>query len=119
VGRGSLAFKSVDNGSTHSTNTDGTRIVNPEAPPRMRSHAQDGTKVNTMLKDITRSNVLQIWFAAVVLLVLAGAALGVNLTIGTGALLILCGSLRECCWCCGRGQPPTASDVLYGRERRR
>jgi hypothetical protein len=68
-----------------------------------------------MLKDITRANVLQIWFAAIVLLVLAGAALGVNLTIGTEALLlILCvlppGALLVL-W--SGVQAPTASDVLY------
>jgi hypothetical protein len=77
--------------------------------------------VNTMLKDITRSNVLQIWFAAVVLLVLAGAALGVNLTLGTGALLlVLCVVPPGVLLVLWPGvQPPTASDVLYGRERRR
>jgi hypothetical protein len=40
VGRGSQAFKSVYNGSTNSTNADGTRIVNHEAPPRMRSRTR-------------------------------------------------------------------------------
>jgi hypothetical protein len=74
-----------------------------------------------MLKDITRSNVLQIWFAAIVLLVLAGAALGINLTIGTRALLLILSVVPPgvllVLW---RGvQPPTASDVLYGRERGR
>ena len=64
---------------------------------------------------------VQIWFAAVVLLVLAGATAGVNLTIGTGVLLlILCVVPPGVLLVLWPGvQPPTASDVLYGRERHR
>ena len=44
-------------------------------------------QVNTMLKDMTRSRLIQGWFAAVVLVVTAGIAFGVAVTVGTGALL--------------------------------
>jgi hypothetical protein len=71
--------------------------------------------------NITRSNVLQAWYAAVALFVIVGMVLGVTLTVGTGALLLaLCvvppGILVRL-W--PGLQPPTAADVLYGRERRR
>jgi len=41
-----------------------------------------------MLKDVTRSRVLQVWFTAVVLMAVAAFALGVTVTLGTGALLV-------------------------------
>ena len=41
-----------------------------------------------MLKDVTRSRLIQIWFAAVALVVVAGIALGVSVTGGTGAMLL-------------------------------
>jgi len=40
-----------------------------------------------MLKNITRSRMIQAWFAAVALVVAAGIARGVDMTFGTGALL--------------------------------
>jgi hypothetical protein len=69
---------------------------------------------------ITRSRVLQSWFAAVVLLGVAGVALGMTLTIGTGALLLaLCLVPPGMLLMLWPGlQPPTVSEVLYSRDRR-
>jgi hypothetical protein len=40
-----------------------------------------------MLKNLTRAKVVQIWFAAIALIVAAGIAWGAAITIGTGAML--------------------------------
>jgi hypothetical protein len=37
---------------------------------------------------VTRSKVIQVWFAAVMLVAVAGIALGITVTIGTAALLL-------------------------------
>jgi hypothetical protein len=37
---------------------------------------------------MTRTKVIQVWFGAVLLIAVAGIALGVTITIGTGALLL-------------------------------
>jgi hypothetical protein len=70
---------------------------------------------------ITRSNVLQTWYAAVVLFVIVDMGLGVTLTVGTSALLLaLCvvpPGILVVRW--PGLQPLTAADVVYGRERRR
>jgi len=44
--------------------------------------------MNALLKDMTRPRLIQIWFTAVLLVVVAGIALGVSLTLGTGAILV-------------------------------
>jgi hypothetical protein len=44
-------------------------------------------RVNTMGKEMTRSRVIQMWFAAIVLIAVAAVALGATVTIGTGVLL--------------------------------
>ena len=41
-----------------------------------------------MLTDMTRSRVIQVWFATVALIVVASLALGASVTISTGALLV-------------------------------
>ena len=41
-----------------------------------------------MLKDITRSRLIQVWFAAVALVVVAGVAFGATMTVSTGAMLL-------------------------------
>ena len=41
-----------------------------------------------MLKDITRSGLIQVWFAAVALVVVAGVAFGATVTVSAG----------PCCW---------------------
>jgi hypothetical protein len=42
-----------------------------------------------MMKNLTRSRVIQFWFAAVLLIVVACVAFGVAMTIGTGAMLLV------------------------------
>ena len=37
---------------------------------------------------LTRSKVIQVWFAAVLLVAVAGIALGITVTLGTAALLL-------------------------------
>jgi hypothetical protein len=69
-----------------------------------------------MLKDMTRSKLLQAWFTAVVLIAVSGVAIGANVTVGTGGLLFaLClipPAITLLLW--HRVQPPTAADVLRG-----
>jgi hypothetical protein len=73
-----------------------------------------------MLKDMTRSRLLQIWFAAVALVVVAVIALGAGVTIGTGAMLLaLCLIPPAIVLLLWPGvQPPTVADVLHGVDRR-
>ena len=69
-----------------------------------------------MLKDVTRSRVLQVWFTAVVLIAVAAFALGVSVTFGTGALLLAFSLVPPAVvlmlW--HRAPAPTAGDVLRG-----
>jgi hypothetical protein len=45
-------------------------------------------KVNIMRKEITRSKLIQVWFAAVGIVVAAGMAFGASVTVGTGTMLL-------------------------------
>src|SRR5579872_2726897 len=47
-----------------------------------------GVKVNTMLKEMTRSRVIQSWFVALTLVAVASIALGASVTLSTGAILL-------------------------------
>jgi len=74
-----------------------------------------------MLKDVTRSRLIQIWFAAVALVVVAGIALGVSVTAGTGAMLLALSLVPAflilMLW---PGRPaPTIAEVLHNGKRRR
>ena len=73
-----------------------------------------------MLKDMTRVRLIQIWFAAVVLVAVILFAFGVSVTLATAAVLVtLClvpPVMTLMLW--PGAQPPTAGDVLSGRERR-
>lgn len=73
-----------------------------------------------MLKDMTRSKVIQVWFAAVTLVAVAGIAFGVSVTVGTGALLLALSLVPPAIvlmlW--QGAQPATAAEVLYGPDRR-
>jgi hypothetical protein len=73
-----------------------------------------------MLKDMTRSRLIQVWFVAVALVVAAGAASGAAVTAGTGAILsVLCLVPPAIVLLLWSGiQPLTAAEVLYGRDRR-
>ena len=69
-----------------------------------------------MLTDMTRSKLIQVWFTAVVLIAVAAFAIGVSVTLGTGALLLgfslVPPAVVLMLW--HRAQPPTAGDVLRG-----
>ncbi|PYR01788.1 MAG: hypothetical protein DMF97_06655 [Acidobacteria bacterium] len=69
---------------------------------------------------MTRSKVIQTWFAAVVLVVVAGIAFGASVTIGTGAMLLALSLVPPAIvlllW--PGVQPPTAGEVIRGVDRR-
>ena len=73
-----------------------------------------------MLKDMTRSRLIQVWFAAVALVVVAGVAFGAAVTVSTGAMLLALSLVPPAIvlllW--PGVQPLTAADVVHGRDRR-
>ncbi len=73
-----------------------------------------------MLKQLTRSKVIVIWFSAVALVVVSLIAFGVAMTIGTGALLLaMClvpPLLVMMLW--PTGGPPTVAEVLHDAQGR-
>ena len=73
-----------------------------------------------MLKDMTRSRVIQVWFAAVALVVVVSVAFGAAVTVGTGALLLALSLVPPAIvlllW--PGVQPPTAAEVLHDVDRR-
>ena len=77
--------------------------------------------MNIMLKNMTRSKLIQIWFVAVALLVAAGVAMGTTITFGTGALLVAgCLVPPAVLFMLWPGvETQTAGDVLRGDDRRR
>ena len=73
-----------------------------------------------MLRDFTRMKLIQIWFAAVLLIAVTSLALGARITVGTGAILLfLCLVPPAMVMKLWPGiQQPSAADVLSGRDRR-
>jgi hypothetical protein len=73
-----------------------------------------------MMKNATRSKVIQMWFAAVLLIVVGCIALGAAMTISTGAMLLIMSLVPPAVvlllW--PGAQPVTIGDVLRGAERR-
>ena len=73
-----------------------------------------------MLKHMTRANVIQVWFAAIALMVVAAVALGARVTIGTGGMLLTLSLVPPLLvfllW--PEPQSLTAGDVLRGTDRR-
>jgi hypothetical protein len=73
-----------------------------------------------MLRDMARSRLIQSWFAVVALGVVASAALGAAVTVRGGALLLALSVIPPLItlmlW--PDPQPATASEVLYGTDRR-
>ena len=71
-----------------------------------------------MPQHMTRSKAIQIWFAAVALIAVAGVAFGASITIGTGALLAaLClvpPAIILVVW--PAVQPQTVAEVLHDAE---
>jgi hypothetical protein len=77
-------------------------------------------KGEAMMKNLTRSRVIQFWFAAVFLIVVSCVAFGAAMTIGTGAMLLVMSlvppSVVLLLW--PGAQPLTIGEVLRGPERR-
>jgi hypothetical protein len=73
-----------------------------------------------MLKALTRSKLIQVWFATIALIVVAGAALGVSVTVGTGVILFVLSliPLAIVLLLMPGVRSKTAADVLYGTDRR-
>lgn len=73
-----------------------------------------------MLRKMTRAKALQVWFAVVALIAVAGVAFGATVTAGTAAmLLVLClvpAGIILMLW--PRDLATTAGDVLRGVDRR-
>lgn len=73
-----------------------------------------------MLKNITRSKPIQVWFAAIVLSAVACVAMGVSMTVGRGATLLTLSliplTIVLLLW--PGVQPQTAADVLRGGDQR-
>ena len=71
-----------------------------------------------MLTRMTRSRLIQIWFAAVALIVVAGLSMGASVTVETGVLLVaLCLVPPVIVLMLWPGvQAPTAGEVLRHRD---
>lgn len=73
-----------------------------------------------MLNDMTRSRLIQVWCAAVALVVVAGVAFGAAVTVSSGAMLLALSLVPPAIvlllW--PGVQSLTAADVLHGRDRR-
>ena len=73
-----------------------------------------------MLLHMTRSRLIQMWFALVVFVFVAAVAFGAVVTLSTGAMLLalaLAPALIVLLLWPGV-QPPTASEVIHGTDRR-
>jgi hypothetical protein len=72
------------------------------------------------MNTLTRSRVIQLWFAAVLLIVVAWVAFGAAMTISTGAMLLVMSLVPPAVvlllW--PGAQPLTIGEVLRGSERR-
>ena len=70
--------------------------------------------------EMTRSRVIQVWFATLALLVAGAIALGASVTIGTGVLLVGLSLIPPAVvlmlW--PAVQPQTIAEVLHDAERR-
>jgi len=75
--------------------------------------------MNSMLKNMTRTRLIQIWFTAMLLVVVAAIAVGARMTVGTGAMLLaLCLVPPAIILALWPGvQPPTASEILHDTKR--
>jgi hypothetical protein len=73
-----------------------------------------------MLKAMTRARLIQLWFAAVVVAIAIGVVLGASVSASTGAMLLALTFVPPAIvllmW--PGVQPPTASEVLHGVDRR-
>jgi hypothetical protein len=86
-----------------------------------RTGGSYGRTRGNVVKHITRSRLLEIWFATVALVVVAGVATGVDMTPGTGIMLLaLCLVPPLIILLMWPGvQPPTIAEVLHDGDGRR
>lgn len=73
-----------------------------------------------MVKDVTRSRLIQVWFGAIAMAAAMAVSLGASVTVGTGFLLFaMClvpPAIVLMLW--PGAEVPTAADVLHGTSRR-
>ena len=73
------------------------------------------------MKQMSRSRVIQVWFAAVTLVLVAAVTIGTPMTIGTGAVLLALSVVPAAIvfklW--PGPEPATVAEVLYGPVDRR
>jgi branched-subunit amino acid permease len=78
-------------------------------------------QVKNMPIHMTRPKLIQIWFAAVAFVVIATVAFGAAVTVSTAAMLLALALVPPVLvlllW--PGIQPPTASEVIHGTDRRR
>jgi hypothetical protein len=76
--------------------------------------------VKPMLSNMTRARVIQVWFAAVALVVVAAVAFGAEMRVSTGGVLLTLSLVPALIvfllW--PQDQAVTAGDVLRGTDRR-
>jgi hypothetical protein len=74
-----------------------------------------------MMRPLTRSGLIQMWFASVLILVASALGFGMSVTAGTAVLLLgMCLVPPAIVMALWPGvQPQTASDVLRGTDRTR
>ena len=67
-----------------------------------------------MLKDLTRNRLVGFWFAAVAVIIVSVVAMGVNVAVGTTALLLTLSlvppGIMVVLW---RAPPPTVGEILH------
>jgi hypothetical protein len=73
-----------------------------------------------IMKDMTRTRLIGIWFSAVFVVVVAAMAFGAAVTIGTVALLLaMCLVPPVLVWMLWRtGSPATIAEVIHDAEQR-
>jgi hypothetical protein len=73
-----------------------------------------------MLSNMTRTRVIQVWFAAVALVVVAAVAFGAQVSVGTGGILLTLSLVPPLIvfllWPAAQGL--TAGDVMRGTDHR-
>ena len=73
-----------------------------------------------MLKNMTRSRLIQMWFAAITVVIVAAVAFGAEVTVGTGSMLLALSLVPPAMilllW--PGPQTVTAAEVLRGPDRR-
>jgi hypothetical protein len=77
--------------------------------------------VNIMLKNLTRSRLIQVWFAAVALVVAGSIALGVSVTSSTAVMLLALALVPPVIVLMLRpgDQPQTVAQVLHDADSTR